>query len=71
MVNGPNSADLFADGLDEFFEEGHACPPDGIDAYAAFTGQGASTSTTSRSWQTVEPAIDFTAVALLAFALLQ
>ena len=32
---------------------------------------GASTSTTSRSWQTVEPAIDFTAVALLAFALLQ
>ena len=31
VVNGPNSADLFADGLDEFFAEGHACPVDGKD----------------------------------------
>ena len=71
VVNGPNSADLFADGLDEFFEEGHACPPDGVDAYAGFTGHGSQYVDNVAAWQTVEPAIDFTAVALLAFALLQ
>ena len=71
VVNGPNSADLFTDGLDEFFEEGHPCPPDGVDAYAAFNGHGSQYVDDVRSWQTVEPAIDFTAVALLAFALLR
>ena len=71
VVNGPNSADLFADGLGEFYEEGHACPTDGADAYAAFTGHGSRYVDDVRSWQTVEPAIDFTAAALLAFALLR
>ena len=71
VVNGPNSADLFADGLGEFFEEGQTCPPDGLDAYAAFSGHGSQYVDDVRSWQTVEPAIDFTSVALLAFALLQ
>ena len=69
VVNGPNSADLFTDGLGEFFEEGHTCPPDGVDPYAAFNGHGSQYVDDVRSWQTVEPAIDFTSVALLAFAL--
>ena len=69
VVNGPNSADLFSDGLGEFFEEGHTCPPDGVDAYAAFNGHGSQYVDDVRSWQTVEPAIDFTSIALLAFAL--
>ena len=71
IVNGPNSADLFTDGLGEFFEEGHTCPPDGVDTYAAFNGHGSQYVDDVRSWQTVEPAIDFTSIALLAFALLQ
>lgn len=71
VVNGPNSTELFTDGLGEFFEEGRACPADGVDAYAAFTGHGSQYVDDVRSWQTVEPAIDFTAAALLAFALLR
>jgi hypothetical protein len=69
VVNGPNSADLFTDGLGEFFEEGRACPASGSDLRAPFNGRSSSYVDDVRSWQTVEPAIDFTAVALLAFAL--
>ena len=69
IVNGPNDTTLFADGLGEFFEEGHTCPADGSDRYAAFTGRGSRYVDDVRSWQTVEPAIDFTAVGMLAFAL--
>ena len=61
--------DLFADGLGEFFEEGHTCPRRRCDRYAAFSGHGSRFVDDVRSWQTVEPAIDFTAVASLAFAL--
>ncbi len=71
VVNGPNSADLFSDGLGEFFDEGVTCPADGIDRYAGFTGRGSQFVDDVRSWQTVEPAIDFTAAALLAFAALR
>ena len=71
VVNGPNSADLFTDGLGEFFEEGKTCPADGGDAYAAFNARGSQFVDDVRSWQTVEPAIDFTAAALFAFSLLQ
>ena len=71
VVNGPNKADLFTDGLGEFFEEGKTCPVDGVDRYAAFNARGSQFVDDVRSWQTVEPAIDFTAAALLAFALLQ
>ena len=69
VVNGPNDASLFSDGLGEFFDEGHTCPPRGGDAYSAFTGRGSRFVDDVRSWQTVEPAIDFTAAAALAFAL--
>jgi endoglucanase len=70
VVNGPNSADLFKDGLGEFFAEGKTCPADGVDRYAAFNARGSQFVDDVRSWQTVEPAIDFTAAALLAFSLL-
>jgi hypothetical protein len=69
VVNGPNSADLFADGLGEFFDNAPACPSNGQDAYAQFNGRGSQFVDDVRSWMTVEPAIDFTATAALAFGL--
>ena len=69
VVNGPNDATLFADGLDDFFEEGHTCPAPPGDPYADLTGHGSRFVDDVRAWQTVEPALDFTAVAALAFAL--
>ena len=68
VVNGPNDSGLFADGLGEFFDEGHACPTH-ANGLGAFNGHGSSFVDDVRSWQTVEPAIDFTATAALAFAL--
>jgi hypothetical protein len=70
VVNGPNSEELFTDGLGEFFDEGQTCPADGIDRFARFNGRGSVFVDDVRSWMTVEPAIDFTAAALLAFALM-
>ena len=69
VVNGPNGADLFADGVDESFDEAHACPVDGKDRYAAFTGQGSRFVDDVSAWQTVEPALDFSAIAAYALAL--
>jgi hypothetical protein len=69
VVNGPNDAGLFADGLDDFFSNGHACPPIRGDALAAFTGHGSRFVADVSAWQTVEPAIDFDAAAARAFAL--
>jgi endoglucanase len=69
VVNGPNSVDLFSDGLGEFFDNAPACPSNGVDAYAQFTGRGSQFVDDVRSWMTVEPAIDFTATAALAFGL--
>jgi Glycosyl hydrolase family 9/Cellulase N-terminal ig-like domain len=68
VVNGPNDRTLFSDGLGEFFDEGRTCPR-GRDRYVKFTGHGSRYVDDVRSWQTVEPAIDFTAAAALAFAL--
>jgi hypothetical protein len=69
VVNGPNDRSLFSDGLGEFFVEGRTCPSKGGDRYKAFSGHGSRFVDDVRSWQTVEPAIDFTATAALAFAL--
>jgi endoglucanase len=68
VVNGPNSVDLFSDGLGEFFDNAPACPSNGQDAYAQFTGRGSQFVDDVRSWMTVEPALDFTATAALAFS---
>jgi endoglucanase len=69
VVNGPNDKGLFAGGLGEFFDEGRTCPPHQGDRFKRFTGHGSRYVDDVRSWQTVEPAIDFTAAAALAFAL--
>ena len=69
VVNGPNDAGLFAGGLDDFFANGHACPPGGGDALKAFNGHKSRFVDNVSAWQTVEPAIDFDAAAALAFAL--
>jgi hypothetical protein len=71
IVNGPNDAGLFSDGLGSRFSTMQRCPPRGGDRYAAFSGHGSRFVDDVRSWQTVEPAIDFTAAASLAFALLR
>ena len=69
IVNGPNDASLFADGIDDFFSNGHACPPRAGDALRAFNGHGSRFVDNVSAWQTVEPAIDFDAAGALAFAL--
>ncbi len=69
VVNGPNSADLFSDGLDDFFDSGNACPVNGKDRFAQFTGHGSQFVDDVRAWQTDEPALDMSGSAALAFAL--
>ena len=59
VVNGPNDATLFKDGLGEHVEAMPACPADGVDRYAAFTGHGSRFVDDVRSWQASEPADDF------------
>ena len=71
VVNGPNDARLFDDARGKFFAAGRTCPPDERDPYAQFTGHGSRYVDDVRSWQTVEPELDFTAAAALAFALLR
>ncbi|WP_336215299.1 glycoside hydrolase family 9 protein [Nonomuraea sp. LPB2021202275-12-8] len=69
VVNGPNDANLFEDGLGEHFEEMPACPADGVDRYERFTGHGSRFVDDVRSWQASEPADDFAAIALYALTL--
>jgi endoglucanase len=59
---------VFADGLDDYLDGMNHCPPDGSDAYARFTGHGGR-YVDVRSWQTSEPADDFTALGLYALTL--
>jgi hypothetical protein len=68
-VNGPNDASLFEDGLDDHLDGMRHCPPGGSDAYAQFTGHGSRYVDDVRSWQTAEPADDFTALGLYALTL--
>jgi hypothetical protein len=69
VVNGPNGTSVFADGLDDYLDGMRHCPPDGSDAYARFTGHGGRYVDDVRSWQTSEPADDFTALGLYALTL--
>jgi hypothetical protein len=55
--------------LRHVLDNDRACPSNGIDAYKQFSGHGSQFVDDVRSWQTVEPAIDFTATAALAFGL--
>jgi hypothetical protein len=68
-VNGPNGTSVFDDGLDDYLDGMNHCPPDGSDANAKFTGHGGRYVDDVRSWQTSEPADDFTALGLYALTL--
>lgn len=70
VVNGPNSASLFDDGLGGHFEEMAKCPADEVDRYERFTGHGSRFVDDVRSWQASEPADDFAAIALYALTLM-
>ena len=65
-VGGPNSRDVF-EGLG-FPEHARRCPRGGGHRYRRFDGHGARFVDDMRSWPTVEPAIDYTALTMLAFA---
>jgi hypothetical protein len=69
VVNGPNSADLFADGLGDHLDSMRPCPTNGVDRYAPFTGKGSRYVDDVRSWQSSEPADDFAAIAVYALNL--
>jgi endoglucanase len=45
-----------------------ACPPNGVDQFAQFNGNGAVYKDNVQSFSTVEPAIDLTATSFLAFS---
>jgi endoglucanase len=62
-VEGPNSA--AAKGA---LTNMVACPPNGVDQFAAFNGNGAVYKDNVQSYSTVEPAIDLTASSFLAFS---
>jgi len=66
VVNGPNSADLFEEGLGDYLDGMNPCPADGSDQYAVFTGHGSRYVDDVRSWQASEPADDFAAIAVYA-----
>jgi endoglucanase len=62
-VEGPNS--LAATGT---LTNMVACPPNGVDQFAAFNGNGAVYQDNVQSFSTVEPAIDLTASSFLGFS---
>ncbi|MEW1825161.1 glycoside hydrolase family 9 protein [Streptomyces sp. NPDC088196] len=68
VVNGPNAADKLAE-LNGFptMKKCSAAPPSG--AWTDFDGKGSRYVDDVGAWQTVEPSLDFTTTALLAFAL--
>ncbi|WP_328324060.1 glycoside hydrolase family 9 protein [Kribbella sp. NBC_00382] len=66
VVNGPNSADLFEEGLGDNLDNMKPCPVNGIDFYNQFTGRGSRYVDDVRSWQASEPADDFAAIAVYA-----
>ena len=68
VVNGPNGAENFEGGLGGLLDGMRRCPARGGDAFAPYTARGSRYVDDVRAWQTVEPAIDFTATAALAFA---
>jgi hypothetical protein len=69
VVNGPNSADLFEEGLGDNLDGMLRCPANGVDRYEPFTGKGSRYVDDVRSWQSSEPADDFAAIAVYALNL--
>jgi hypothetical protein len=66
VVNGPNSSELFEDGLGDNLDNMKPCPADGVDRFERFTGRGSRYVDDVRSWQASEPADDFAAIAVYA-----
>lgn len=62
-VEGPNSA-ASKGALTNMV----ACPPNGVDQFATFNGNGAVYKDNVQSYSTVEPAIDLTSTSFLAFS---
>lgn len=69
VVNGPNSADLFEEGLGDNLDGMLPCPASGVDRYEPLTGKGSRYVDDVRSWQSSEPADDFAAIAVYALNL--
>jgi endoglucanase len=65
VVNGPNGADNFEDGLGDFQDGMKHCSVGGL---SAFDGRGSRYVDDVRSWQTDEPALDMAATAIAAAA---
>ncbi|NEA37265.1 glycoside hydrolase family 9 protein [Streptomyces sp. SID13031] len=66
VVNGPNSAELFEEGLGDNLDNMKPCPANGVDTFNQFTGRGSRYVDDVRSWQASEPADDFAAIAVYA-----
>jgi hypothetical protein len=71
VVNGPNGADLFTDGLGGFQDGMVHCPsstaPPAVPK-GRYDGSGSVYLDDVRSWQTDEPALDMTGAAIIAAA---
>ncbi|MCH0568778.1 glycoside hydrolase family 9 protein [Streptomyces sp. MUM 136J] len=67
VVNGPNAAARL--GELNSFPTMRTCPAEKSNPFSAFDGHGARYMDHVGAWQTVEPADDFTATALLSFSL--
>lgn len=68
VVNGPNRASLLRD-LNGFDTMRSCSAKAGSRPFSDYDGKGARYADQVGAWQTVEPAIDFTANAVLAFSL--
>jgi endoglucanase len=68
VVNGPNDASIFEDGLGGFQDGMVRCPAGGDDPFRQFNGKGSRYVDDVRSWQTDEPALDMTGAAIIAAA---
>lgn len=67
IVNGPNGSDQFEDlGVPD---GANACPVDGVDRFALFDTRASTFLDDVAAWPSDEPADDFTATGILAFAL--
>ncbi|MGW7029120.1 glycoside hydrolase family 9 protein [Streptomyces xanthophaeus] len=67
VVNGPNGAKVVKELA--YWPETRPCQADPGRPWSDFDGRGARYLDRVSAWQTVEPAVDFTSTALLAFAL--
>jgi endoglucanase len=67
VVNGPNDASIFEDGLGGYQDNMVRCPPKG-NKFRPFDGRGSRFVDDVRSWQTAEPALDMTGAAIIAGA---